>query len=135
MNILFPVDRLPSLLHLKYPHTPAQRHLIFLATKNPARAPTLPGPSFEAATATRLVCAVSREHRLEAAGREDGKRCDARYSEDKCRLKKAAALRTPHIKIKTPALRSKAKSPGGPSGTAAFLFRLTLVRLSLLRRP
>jgi hypothetical protein len=100
MNILFPVDRLPSLLHLKYPHTPAQRHLIFLATKNPARAPTLPGPSFEAATATRLVCAVSREHRLEAAGREDGKLCDVRYSEDECSLLKSSALRTPHIKSK-----------------------------------
>jgi hypothetical protein len=56
--------------------------LMIVVTKNRARRPTLPGPSFEATTATRLICAVSREHRLEAAGREDGNRCDARYSED-----------------------------------------------------
>ena len=77
--------------------------------------------------------AVSREHRLEAAGREDGKRCDARYSEDECNLVKSAALRTPHIKIKTPALFVQGdKDPFASPAEIEAALKLIPVKTSLL---
>jgi hypothetical protein len=70
--------------------------------------------------------AVSREHRLEAAGREDGKRCGVRYSEDECSLLKKRCTTDAAYKNQKPRTSfPKSEELGWTPGSSAFLFRLS----------